>query len=68
MVTRLYRDWNWIRGLSGQLIDLFEVEKETTTSTIRRMLLNLDYRVYSECLAKFSALSQRAAKTIAVDE
>jgi len=60
---------DWIRAYQGQLIDLFEVEKERlpSYSTIRRMLLNLDYRVYSECLAKFFGIEPKSGETIAVD-
>jgi len=60
---------DWIRAYQGQLIDLFEVERERlpSYSTIRRMLLNLDYRVYSECLAKFFGIEPKSGETIAVD-
>jgi len=66
-VTKLYRDWRLDGAYQGQLIDLFEVEKETTVLQHDSMLLNLDYRVYSECLAKFFGIEPKSGETIAVD-
>jgi len=62
-----YRDWR-LGAYQGQLIDLFEVEKERlpSYSTIRRMLLNLDYRVFLS-LAKFFGIEPKSGETIAVD-
>lgn len=42
-------------------------ERLPSYSTIRRVLLNLDYRVYSECLAKFFGIEPKSGETIAVD-
>jgi hypothetical protein len=41
---------DWIRAYRTELIELFEVEKARlpSYSTIRRVLLNLDYRIYSQ--------------------
>ncbi len=60
---------DWIRAYQTQLLDLLGVEKRRlpSYSTIRRVLLNLDYRVYSECLAKFFDIEPKSGETIAVD-
>ncbi len=60
---------DWIQAYRTQLIDLFGVEKQRlpSYSTIRRMLLSLDYQAYSECLAKFFGIEPKSGETIAVD-
>ena len=60
---------DWIRAYRTELIELFEVEKGRlpSYSTIRRILLSLDYQQYSECLAKFFGIQPVAGETIAVD-
>jgi hypothetical protein len=60
---------DWIEAYRVQLIELLEVDKPRlpSYSTIRRVLLALDYQTYSECLAKFFGIEPRSGETIAVD-
>jgi len=51
---------DWIRASSRPVNwPIWGGEERYRHSTIRRMLLNLDYRVYSECLAKFFGIEPR---------
>lgn len=60
---------DWIGAYRAELIDMFQVEKARlpSYSTIRRVLLNLDYQNYSMCLAKFFGIKPLPGETIAVD-
>ena len=60
---------DWIRAYRTELIELFEVDKARlpSYSTIRRVLLNLEYRIYSQSLAKFFGIEPLTGETIAVD-
>lgn len=60
---------DWIESNRSSLIELFQVEKERlpSYSTIRRVLLKLDYHQYCKCLGKFFGISPQAGETIAVD-
>lgn len=60
---------DWLNCYQDELIKLFEVEKNRlpSYSTIRRVLLTLDYQKYSKCLAQFFAVSPKAGETVAVD-
>jgi hypothetical protein len=48
---------------------LFEPPKSRlpSYSTIRRVLLNLDYEAYSQCLAQFFEIEPLAGETVALD-
>ena len=48
---------------------MFQVEKKRlpSYSTMRRVLLNLDYQKYSKCLTRFFAVSPNSGETVAVD-
>ena len=60
---------DWIKSYRVELIELFKPEKGRlpSYSTIRRVLLNLDYEQYSGCLAQFFGIHPLAGETIAVD-
>lgn len=60
---------DWIDSYRKELIELLKPEKGRlpSYSTIRRVLLNQDYRRYSECLAKFFQIQPHCGETIAVD-
>ena len=60
---------DWIDSYRKELIELLKPEKERlpSYSTIRRVLLNQDYRRYAECLAKFFQIQPHSGETIAVD-
>ncbi len=60
---------DWIKAYRTELMELFEVEKERlpSYSTIRRVLLSLDYQAYSKCLAQFFGIEPKSGETIAVD-
>ena len=53
----------------AELRELFEhhLGRLPNYSTIRRVLLQIDYQRYSQCLAKFFDISPVAGETIAVD-
>lgn len=60
---------DWLDSYRAELIDLFKPAKERlpSYSTIRRVLLNLDYEAYSLCLAQFFELEPLAGETVALD-
>ncbi len=60
---------DWLKAYQGELIELFEQDlgRLPSYSTIRRVLLNIDYHQYSQCLAKFFGISPLAGETLAVD-
>jgi hypothetical protein len=60
---------DWIRAYQVELVELFEPHKGRlpSYSTIRRVLLELDYQKYSQCLAKFFGIQPLAGETLAVD-
>lgn len=60
---------DWLNSYRGELLTLFKPLKDRlpSYSTIRRVLLNLDYEAYSLCLAKFFAIEPLAGETIALD-
>lgn len=60
---------DWLKAYEAELIELFKPEKDRlpSYSTIRRVLLNLDYRQYSACLAHFFGISPLARETLAMD-
>jgi hypothetical protein len=60
---------DWLKAYRDELISLLKPEKERipSYSTIRRVLLTLDYQKYSKALAKFFKVNPQAGETLAVD-
>lgn len=60
---------DWLSAYDDELVELFAPAKERlpSYSTIRRVLLKLDYEQYSVCLAKFFEIKPRAGEMLAVD-
>ncbi|MBW4654039.1 MAG: ISAs1 family transposase [Kaiparowitsia implicata GSE-PSE-MK54-09C] len=60
---------DWLRCYQRELIDLFNPPKGRlpSYSTIRRVLLKLDYGQYSAALARFFGIEPLAGETLAVD-
>jgi len=60
---------DWLKAYHDELLVLFKPPKNRlpSYSTIRRVLLNLDYRCYSACLARFFEIQPLPEETIAVD-
>jgi DDE_Tnp_1-associated len=60
---------DWVKAYQEELIALFAPPKRRlpSYSTIRRVLLGLDYREYSACLSRFFTIQPMAGETIAVD-
>lgn len=60
---------DWIDSYRAELLTLFKPPKNRlpSYSTIRRILLNLDYAAYSLCLAKFFGIEPLLGETVALD-
>ena len=60
---------DWLSSYKAELLELFSPPKNRlpSYSTIRRVLLNLDYEAYSLCLAKFFEIEPLAGETVALD-
>lgn len=60
---------DWLKGYQPELLELFTPPKSRlpSYSTIRRVLLDLDYEAYSRCLAVFFQIEPRAGETVAID-
>ena len=60
---------DWIESYHRELLELFNPPKGRlpSYSTIRRVLLNLDYEAYSSCLARFFQIQPKTDETIAID-
>lgn len=60
---------DWLHSYRGDLLILFAPAKNRLPcySTIRRVLLTLDYKAYSLCLAKFFEIAPMRGETIALD-
>lgn len=60
---------DWLKCYQQDLINLFNPPKNRlpSYSTIRRVLLKLDYGQYSAALARFFAIEPLAGETLAVD-
>ncbi|MGB3615415.1 MAG: ISAs1 family transposase [Elainellaceae cyanobacterium] len=60
---------DWLKCYQRELIDLFNPPKHRlpSYSTIRRVLLKLDYEQYSAALARFFDVEPLAGETLAVD-
>jgi len=60
---------DWLEAYHEELVELFAPPKRRlpSYSTIRRVLLNVDYEQYSVCLARFFQIRPRAGEMLAVD-
>ena len=60
---------DWLDSYQDELLELFSPPKNRlpSYSTIRRVLLNLDYEAYSLCLANFFEIQPKPGETIALD-
>jgi hypothetical protein len=60
---------DWLASYRVELLALFNPPKARlpSYSTIRRILLDLDYQAYSSCLASFFQITPQAGETIAMD-
>lgn len=60
---------DWIKAYDDELLELFNPPKNRlpSYSTIRRVLLNLDYQRYAACLARFFGIRPLPGETIAAD-
>jgi DDE_Tnp_1-associated len=60
---------DWLHSYRADLLVLFAPAKNRlpSYSTIRRVLLTLDYKAYSLCLAKFFEITPMRGETIALD-
>lgn len=60
---------DWLKSYRQDLLDLFKPPKQRlpSYSTIRRVLLNVDYQAYSAALAQFFGVNPLPGETLAVD-
>lgn len=60
---------DWLKAYYDDLVRLFDPPKGRlpSYSTIRRVLLNVDYEQYSACLARFFGIQPQPGETIAAD-
>ena len=60
---------DWLKSYHSDLLALFEPPEDRlpSYSTIRRVLLDLDYEAYSACLAGFFEIEPLSGETVAVD-
>lgn len=60
---------DWLKAYHAQLVELFAPAQARlpSYSTIRRVLLNVDYQQYSACLARFFQVEPRLGEMVAVD-
>ena len=60
---------DWLNSYRHELIDLFHPPKDRlpSYSTIRRVLLSLDYQAYSAALARFFGIEPLPGETLAMD-
>lgn len=60
---------DWLKIHKTQLVELFSPPKGRlpSYSTIRRVLLELDYKAYNRCLANFFNITPKAGETIGMD-
>ncbi|WP_121971713.1 ISAs1 family transposase [Leptolyngbya sp. BC1307] len=60
---------DWLKSYQAELIELFNPPKRRlpSYSTIRRVLLTLDYKQYSAALARFFAVEPLPGETLAMD-
>lgn len=60
---------DWLKSYKTELIELFEPPQQRlpSYSTIRRVLLTLDYQQYSAALARFFGVTPLPGETVAAD-
>jgi hypothetical protein len=60
---------DWLKSYQRELIDLFHPPKQRlpSYSTLRRVLLKLDYQAYSAALAQFFGVEPLPGETLAMD-
>lgn len=60
---------DWLHSYRCELLEWFAPAKDRlpSYSTIRRVLLNLDYREYSRCLCQFFQIAPERGETLALD-
>jgi hypothetical protein len=60
---------DWLKSYQRELLELFHPPKQRlpSYSTIRRVLLTLDYQTYSAALARFFDVEPLAGETLAMD-
>ena len=60
---------DWLKSYEAELIELFNPPKRRlpSYSTIRRVLLTLDYKAYSAALARFFGMEPLPGETLAMD-
>ncbi len=60
---------DWLKAYRDELVALFQPPKNRlpSYSTIRRVLLQLEYQQYSACLARFFGIEPLEGETIATD-
>ena len=60
---------DWLKSYQEPLLAWFQPPQGRlpSYSTIRRILLNVDYPAYSQCLAEFFQISPEVGETLAVD-
>jgi hypothetical protein len=61
---------DWLKSYRSELIELFNPPKQRlpSYSTLRRVLLKLDYAQYSAALARFFGIEPLPGETLAVDD
>ena len=67
--SRVIAIGDWLNSYRHELIDLFHPPKDRlpSYSTIRRVLLSLDYQAYSAALARFFGIEPLPGETLAMD-
>ncbi len=60
---------DWLKSYHDELVELFKPEKNRlpSYSTIRRTLLRISVKKYSDCLSRFFGIEPIESETIAVD-
>lgn len=58
---------DWLKSYCEELTQLFEVENLPSYSTIRRVLLKVDYIDYAARLSQFFGVSPEAGETVSLD-
>jgi hypothetical protein len=60
---------DWLKSYHNQLLDLFRPERERlpSYSTIRRVLLQTDEKLYAQCLSRFFKITPEPGETVATD-
>lgn len=60
---------DWVKGYHDDLVALFEPRKDRlpSYSTLRRVMLGIDYQAYGACLSSFFEVTPQAGETVAMD-